>query len=368
MKRAVVFVLTTIFLTGMIAYSREGTVRGSYINVRQDGDFKAPIITKKLRGDVYTVLFERNSWAKVSFKDGTEGWIYLSLVEKSASDNASIKADEPAKQVAAPKLPEKVKSATKPVQKAEDKAVKSVKPPAVASEPADLQIKSAQPPQAVVKPEPVKENGDKTEKNTKTAGVEQQKRSDEPDASDKPAVPEKPVQPSDKSVTSATAEDLYNEAVDMFEKRQYARALELNRSALLQAPKNAEIMNNIGNCLFKMGKISDAVTIWKDALDISPKSGKICNNLGIAYYQLDENARAIEFYKKALLFEPEFADPYYNLASVYGFEGKYEDALRNYRKFLELAPDKTMKQITEDRIEYCRKQIDLAAKKSGEGN
>lgn len=362
MKRALVFILTAIFLTGTVAYSRERTVRGSYINVRQDGDFKAPIITKKLRGDAYTVLFERNSWAKVSFKDGTEGWIYLSLVEKSASDNAVVNTDEQAKPVPKPKLPEKVKTDTKPVLKTEDKAVKSVKPPTVASDSADLQVKPVRPPQAATKPETANGKDDKSEKNAKTAVAEPQKQSDEQ------AVPEKPVQSGDKPLSSVTAEDLYNEAVDMYEKRQYARALELNRSALLQAPKNAEIMNNIGNCLFKMGKITDAVDMWKDALEISPKSGKICNNLGIAYYQLDENAKATEFYKKALLFEPEFADPYYNLASVYGYEGKYEDALRNYRKFLELAPDKTMKQITEDRIEYCRKQIDLAAKKSGAGN
>eukprot|EP01156_Anaeramoeba_ignava_P008240 Anaeramoba_ignava/a357228_32.p1 GENE.a357228_32~~a357228_32.p1 ORF type:complete len:112 (+),score=21.95 a357228_32:511-846(+) len=106
-----------------------------------------------------------------------------------------------------------------------------------------------------------------------------------------------------------------------------------------------------------MGRINEALESWKMALKVSPKSGKICNNLGIAFYQLDQNKKAIEYYKKAILFEPQFPDPYYNLASVYGFVGKFEDAILNYQKFLEFSPDKTMKKLAEERIEYCERQV-----------
>jgi tetratricopeptide (TPR) repeat protein len=169
---------------------------------------------------------------------------------------------------------------------------------------------------------------------------------------------------------SKSPEEYYNQAIELYEKKKYPEALEANKSALKQAPNNAEIMNNLGNCYFKLGKVDDALKHWKDGLALSPKSAKICNNIGIAYYQIDENEKAIEFYRKAVLFEPDFPDPYYNLASVYGFKNNFSEALKYYKKYTEFAIDPTMKQLTEERIEYCQKQLvgkEAAGKDSSRG-
>ncbi len=149
-----------------------------------------------------------------------------------------------------------------------------------------------------------------------------------------------------KAGTSRTAEDYYNLAIDLFEKKQYQQALDANVEAAKLQANNAEILNNTGNCHFKLGNFREAVGVWLEALKLNPKSAKICNNLGIAYYQMDENAKAVEYYKKAVLFDPDFSDPYYNLASVYGFKGQYQDAIEHYQKYLERAPDPAMKQLT----------------------
>lgn len=286
--------------------AREGVVKGSYINLRKEAKFNSPIVGKKMRGDTYKVLFEENSWLKVSFSDGTEGWLYRTLVEKS---------EEPAADKAA---------AAKPATDA--KKDDTGKKPDVAA---------------------------KTDKKTdkKETRIEQ-----------KPLVLEKPVAPKSRPAEvveiSGTAEELYNEAIHLYEKKKYAQALEKNQIAAQKAPQNAEILNNIGNCQFKLGRIEDALESWKNALKIAPRSGKICNNLGIAFYQLDKNKDAIEYYKKAILFEPEFPDPYYNVASVYGFTGNFADAIVNYRKFLEFSPDATMKKLAEERIAYCERHLE----------
>ncbi len=114
-----------------------------------------------------------------------------------------------------------------------------------------------------------------------------------------------------------------------------------------------------------MGKVDEALSTWKEALEVSPKSAKVCNNLGIAFYQKDENEKAIEFYKKAILFDPQFPDPYYNLASVFGFKSQFKDAIENYQKYLGFTLDPTMKQLTEERIEYCKKQMATQPKTTG---
>lgn len=317
-KRFALFiVLVTAFFNPLSAIAKTGIVKGSYINIRNDSKFTAPIVGKKLRGDRYEILFEDNYWVKVKFKDGLQGWIYKTLVERIGDD--TLGQEEPEK-------------ADKPKEKKEEKPKEKV----VEKD----------------KPEPKK-----TEKK-KQKVVKKDK---------KPAkkIEQKPKkEPAEIVEVSATAEELYNEAIKLYEKRRFALALEKNNQALKKAPQNAEILNNIGNCQFKMGRIQQALDAWKDALKVSPKSGKITNNLGIAYYQLNQNKKAVEYYKKAILFEPQFPDPYYNLASVYGFTGKFEDAILNYKKFLEFSPEPTMKKLAEERVAYCERQLKKLSKKA----
>ncbi len=293
-----------------LAAQKEGVVRGSYINLRQEAKFNSPIIGKKMRGDSYKILFEDKSWLKVSFADGLEGWLYRTLVEKGGDF---------------PKAPE-VKATASDTQNIDKK-------------------------------------GD--EKKTSEKKVEKTAKK-EIKIEEKKTVLEKPLQPKVKPAAvveiSGTAEELYNEAIRLYEKKKYVQALEKNQLAIQKAPQNAEILNNIGNCQFKLGRIEEALESWKNALKIAPRSGKICNNLGIAFYQLDKNKDAIEYYKKAILFEPEFPDPYYNLASVFGFTGNFADAIVNYRKFLEFSPDVTMKKLAEERIAYCERHLEKEPK------
>ena len=294
------------------ANNKEGVVRGSYINLRSEPKFNAQIVGKKMRGDVYTIQFEQQNWLKVTFKDNTEGWIYKSLIE-TLYDNESAKSSG--------------KDSESSSEKKEDQTKK------------DTKAKS---------------------KETKQEAKQTEKKENK---TEKPLI--KPVNQSklpEVVEVSGTAEELYNEAIKLYEKRKYSEALERNLAASKKAPKNAEILNNLGNCQFKLGRIEDALESWKNALKIAPRSGKICNNLGIAYYQLDKNKDAIEYYKKAIMFEPDFADPYYNIASVYGFTGNFEDALVNYKKFLEFNPDDTMKKLADERIAYCERQLNKGSK------
>lgn len=304
-----VFLFIAMTSTGF-SQQRTGFVRGSYINLRSDAKFNSAIVGRKVRGDKYKILFEEKNWVKVEFDDGVTGWLFRTLVERGDAQEADGAAD-----------------------KAKDEK-------ADASQKKDPPKKPAEP---AKKPDPKKEPAKKVEPPRPTL--------------------EKPARPVEVTELSGTAEELYNEAIKLYEKKKYVQALEKNQQALKKAPQNAEILNNIGNCQFKLGRIEDALESWKAALKITPRSGKICNNLGIAYYQLDKNKDAIEYYKKAILFEPEFPDPYYNLASVQGFTGKFADAIVNYRKFLEFSPDATMKKLAEERIAYCEKHVEKEAPK-----
>jgi pentatricopeptide repeat protein len=338
MKRFSIGLFAFFLLTQPVdLFAREGVVKGSYVNVRSDSNFTAPIIGKKMRGQKYTIETENQGWMKVRFQDGTEGFVFETLTEKQ-------KLPEKPKDVTAsmptlPAIPTLLASAAKDLKK----------PPKKATDTAKIDGKTPD------KKDPGKDG--KTGKDAKAG-------KDGKDPKGMVGTPDATASSAKILAGSKSPEEYYNEAIDLFEKKKYPEALEANRMALLQAPKNAEIYNNMANCYFKMGKIDEALKNWKEALSLSPKSAKICNNIGIAYYQTEDNEKAIEYYKKAILFEPEFPDPFYNLASVYGYKGLFKEALEHYKKYLAFSIDPTMKQLTEERIEYCEKQIAGLPKKA----
>ncbi len=365
MKRFFLLLLGISLCIGMPTFleAREGAVRGSYINLRSDNNFKAPIIGKKVRGQKYKVLFEEKSWLKVKFTDGTEAWIYETLAEKNRPGE-TVDTSEETPEISSgtgtllPPLPVAIASGTKEKVgegKVDGKTDKDKLPKGTEI----ITAKATDKPGDKKKKSDLKSVVGKSGEEGKGKGKGKGETGETPVAS----FPSVEGGPSKILSFSKSPEEYYNEAIDLFEKKKYAEALEANRCAYQQAPSNAEILNNMANCLFKMGKTEDALKQWKEALTISPKSAKICNNMAIAYYQNDENEKAVEYYKKAILFEPDFPDPYYNIASVYGFRGDFKDALDTYKKYLEFSIDPVMKQLTEERIEYCQKQLNLQAKK-----
>jgi len=400
MKRVVIGIIGAGLITcmpGDLSAARAGKVFGSYINVRTEPSHASTVVAKKLRGDSYTISFEDKGWLKVDFADGTKGWIFNSVIEKQLAKEES-KTPKPASVASesAPVAPKKDlyeipyidrSAEAKKESKEEKTLVKSGEKETSATDDKDadatasgtaLLKKEKEEEKAKEKEKQIKKEKEKAREKEKAKEKELAKEKEKAkETSEKPAGeagkadapkqdPKKAeeLSPAKAVSTSKTASEYYHEAIELYEKKRYQESLEANRAALQQAPRNAEILNNMGNCLFKMGKIQDAVSNWKEALKAAPKQAKICNNLGIAYYQLDENDRAIEFYKKAILFEPQFADAYYNLASVYGFKGQFRDALENYRKYLEFNPDATMKKLTEERIDYCQKQLNTGKKDS----
>ncbi len=320
-KLTVVLFVSFLFSTGVtFSQNYNEVVRTSYITIRREAKFNSVIVAKKMRGDKFRKVFEDRNWIKVEFQDGTTGWLFKTLANRQLED--PIEKEEESK------------CETKETAKVDKKDEK----------PADKkEVKEKEPAKKV-------ETAKKVTEKPKVA--ETPKKKQEPVAT-KPAPQAPAKKPNLVSDTSLNAEDLYNKAITLYEKGKYKEALELNLMATKKAPKNAEIINNIGNCLFKLNKGQEALDYWYAALKLAPRSGKICNNIGIALYQLDKPLEAIEYYKKAITFEPDFSDTYYNLASAYGYIGNFENAIKNYKSFLDQSQDEVMRKLAEDRIDYC---------------
>jgi Flp pilus assembly protein TadD len=115
--------------------------------------------------------------------------------------------------------------------------------------------------------------------------------------------------------------------------RAYRRGLELD-------PQDAELRNALGWTLFQEGKPAEAVAEYERALAAKPENAKAHNNLALALVELGRLEDAAGHFKASLALEPK-AEIYSDLGFTMARLGDSEEALKDYRKALELDPNCT---------------------------
>ena len=101
-------------------------------------------------------------------------------------------------------------------------------------------------------------------------------------------------------------------------------------------------------------------TLWLAASKISHSSHQNHNNLGDLYARRGKYEKAVEEFKKAIELKPDYGDAYHNLANVYHQIGKDDLALENYQKALELNPNLWQSYQNIAAIYFSQKKLDLA--------
>ena len=91
----------------------------------------------------------------------------------------------------------------------------------------------------------------------------------------------------------------------------YERALELD-------PALALAHTNLGNCHYRLGRVSQARGCYEKALSVDPRQPEALYNLGyIAYNDDGDLTWAIFLLEAAVASDPAFADAWYNLGKAY---------------------------------------------------
>lgn len=110
------------------------------------------------------------------------------------------------------------------------------------------------------------------------------------------------------------------------------------RRILDEQPDAQFIRTNLGVVYFDRGDMAGAEREWLGSLGPLPPYASTLNDLGLLRENQKRYDEAIAYYKRAIQTRPKYADPYKNLAVTYAEIDRRDDADREFRQAVELAP------------------------------
>ncbi|MBI4691141.1 MAG: tetratricopeptide repeat protein, partial [Nitrospirae bacterium] len=83
----------------------------------------------------------------------------------------------------------------------------------------------------------------------------------------------------------------------------------------------------------------DEINLWEDVISKSPGKARPYNNLGVAYGKQGRFDEAIRQYKIAIKLKPDYAKAHNNLGVIYSSKGWIDDAIEHYWAAIRFRPD-----------------------------
>jgi Flp pilus assembly protein TadD len=179
---------------------------------------------------------------------------------------------------------------------------------------------------------------------------------------------------SELSVAAVTGPDLVeaNNLLGLaYDRRgQHKQAREFYERALSVAPRNAQVLNNLGHSLYLDDRYTDALSHLKDAARLDPADTRVANNLALVYGRLNKFDDAFKQFKRA-------GGDFYahtSTAALLATARRDRDAIKHYeaaRKLNPAAPDVLRQLITlyvrtgqRDKAEAAQRALDKTADKA----
>ncbi|MBU1627647.1 tetratricopeptide repeat protein [bacterium] len=114
---------------------------------------------------------------------------------------------------------------------------------------------------------------------------------------------------------------------------------------LMLDPLDSAARNNLGLVYLELNEYIKAIGEFNKAVNASPTNIASYNNLGITYKKLKKYNDALEQFNKAIFIDKNFAQAYYGRATVLESLGRIQEAIMDYRKFIDFAPENLKEEV-----------------------
>jgi tetratricopeptide (TPR) repeat protein len=129
----------------------------------------------------------------------------------------------------------------------------------------------------------------------------------------------------------------YNRALTYYALERYYEAVDDFDKVISFNPQDYEAISYKGLCYTALGEYEKSISLQKEALKINPLYSIAYNEMGNASFYSFMDDDAIEYYTKAIELE-ENPNYYFNRAKVYLYNQRYDEAISDFIRTIELNP------------------------------
>ncbi|GCA71998.1 TPR repeat-containing protein YrrB [Microcystis aeruginosa NIES-2519] len=121
-------------------------------------------------------------------------------------------------------------------------------------------------------------------------------------------------------------------------RENYEQALTVINQAISLVPNNPNHYNEKWSVLSELKRYDEGLAAITQAIDLAPRAAWYSNR-GIIYYKQQKYDLAISDYSKAIEINPNYAQAYVNRGNLYSDLQKYDLALSDYNKAIDINPN-----------------------------
>jgi tetratricopeptide (TPR) repeat protein len=126
----------------------------------------------------------------------------------------------------------------------------------------------------------------------------------------------------------------------LFQTGGYAESAELYERCRKSNPGDAEVLNNLGNCRFKIGDYEGAEKLYQQVIDAGHANPQVYRNLGISLARQNKIDDAIFTLESYADLNPEDVESFGFLGDLHYGRADYGRAIDEYEKVLEVQPSR----------------------------
>ncbi|SDE78512.1 tetratricopeptide repeat protein [Ulvibacter litoralis] len=124
------------------------------------------------------------------------------------------------------------------------------------------------------------------------------------------------IKPEEKITESDRSDILRNMTLIYIEKGDEEKAKSLMKTARAENPKDASLVRAEADMVYKMGDMANYSRLMKEVIALDPTNPELYFNLGVSSAELGETEDAIKYYKKALELDPGYTKAQNNIAAT----------------------------------------------------
>ena len=126
----------------------------------------------------------------------------------------------------------------------------------------------------------------------------------------------------------------------LFKENKPAEAINYLRLAMTEENVDKKVYNYLGLCYYQLGKNQESLDTFLKGTTISGTNKRqLFYNAGNSAFALGQFSRAVEFYSYSLVADGTFSNAVLNRANAYFNLVQYQDAIIDYKHYLEIEPN-----------------------------